>query len=225
MSKVKFVIGKEIHDELMEKYGDIFLFKKSGKGIGTISGDYIKVKDNPAVWEYKTKENVLKYANENQRRIYFANISHYVDSSIKQIPNVTKKNYLSIATNEFNKMDNMVSNTNKPIICKTLNKPIVKISRHILNPKKHTIKQMVERTSILPFVMPIIQKYGIFAGNRKDSKGTMYTELIARARITNNGNIKKIGISVVVKETDSTGLELAFISVFPVESNLIKSYI
>lgn len=223
MIKVKFMIKKSVYNDLINMYGD-FLFEKSGKGVGTISGDYIKVKDNPAVWEYKTKENVLKYASENQRRIYFANIAHYVDSSIKQIPNVTKKNYLSIAKNEFNKMDNMISDKKNPVICKVLRKPIVNISRHMLNPKKHTVKQMIERTAVLPFVMPIIQKYGIFAGTRKDTDGAIYTELIARTKLNIKGKLKKVGISVVVKENDTTGLELAFVSVFPVESNLIKSY-
>lgn len=84
---------------------------------------------------------------------------------------------------------------------------------------------MVTRTSLLPFVFPIVQKYGVFAGERLEPDGTKSTELIARANITIKGKNKKVGISVVLKETNTQGLELAFISVFPVNSNLIKSYI
>ena len=198
---------------------------KSGAAVGTISGNSIKTKDNPARWEVLTADNVIKYASEKQRRIYFANKAHYVDSSVKQIQGVTPKNYLTIANNEFTQMDIDVADKKNPIICKVLNKPVVTISRHLLNPKKHTMSQRVIRTSIMPFIFPIIKKYGVFAGNRQETDGTKSTELIARANITIKGKAKKVGISVVVKETNQSGLELAFISVFPIESNLIKSYI
>ena len=206
-------------------YFDVLGIIKSGAAIGTISGNSIKTKDNPARWEVLTDDNVLKYASEKQRRIYFANKAHYVDSSVKQIPGVTPKNYFTIATNEFNAMDIAVADKKNPIVCKILKKPVTYISRHLLNPKKHPMFQRVIRTSIMPFIFPIIQKYGVFAGNRNEPDGTKSTELIARANINIKGKNKKVGISVVVKDTNKSGLELAFISVFPIESNLIKSYI
>ena len=218
---MKVVVRKDVYNELYDK---LFILK-GGVCIGTISGHSIKTKDNPARWEVLTDDNVLKYASEKQRRIYFANKAHYVDSSVKQIQGVNASNYKLIATSEFNQMDIDIADVNNPIVCKLLKKPVVSISRHILNPKKHSLSERIIRTSLLPFVFPIIQKYGVFAGNRIESDGTKSTELIARAKITVKGKVKKVGISVVLKETNSSGVEFAFISVFPVESNLIKSYI
>ena len=218
---VHFVIRKDVYDELSKN----FYFQKGGVAVGTISGHSIKTKDNPVRWEVMNDSNVLQYASEKQRRIYFANKAHYVDNSVTQIPGVNKKNYKTIATGIFNQMDIDVADKSNPIICKLLKKPVTSISRHLLNAKKHTVPEMVIRTSLLPFVFPIIQKYGVFAGNRIEPDGNKSTELIARAKITVKGKVKKVGISVILKDTDASGLELVFISVFPVESNLIKSYI
>lgn len=215
---MKFCVRKDVYFNTLE-------ILKSGVAIGTISGKSIKTKDNPARWEVLTDDNVLKYASEKQRRIYFANKAHYVESSIQQIPGVTPKNYLTIAKTELKKMDIDVADKKNPVICKILKKPVVSISRHFLNPKKHKMGQRVIRTSLIPFIFPIIKEYGVFAGNRNEPDGTKSTELIARAKITIKGKVKKVGISVVLKETNKSGLELAFISVFPIESNLIKSYI
>lgn len=218
---MKVIVREDVYNELIKS----FYIQKGGVAVGTISGHSIKTKDNPVRWEVMNDSNVLQYASEKQRRIYFANKSHYVDNSITQITGVNAKNYKTIANSEFNKMDIAVADKTNPIICKLLKKPVVSISRHILNPKKHSLSERIIRTSLLPFVFPIIQKYGVFAGNRIESDGNKSTELIARAKITVKGKVKKVGISVILKETNKNGLELAFISVFPVESNLIKSYI
>lgn len=215
---MRILVRKDVYEEILKS----LLMQKSGVGIGTISGHSIKTKDNPSRWESLTDANVLKYASEKQRRIYFANKAHYVHSSVQQIQGVNASNYNTIATAEFNKMDIAIADENNPIECKLLKKPIVSIARHILNPKKHNLRERIIRTSLLPFVFPIIQKYGVFAGNRIEPDGNKSTELIARAKITVKGKVKKVGISVVLKETNSTGLELAFISVFPVESESVK---
>ena len=101
---MKVVVRKDVYDEIYKK----LYIQKGGVAVGTVSGHSIKTKDNPAQWEVMNDSNVLKYASEKQRRIYFANKAHYVDNSIQQIQNVNASNYQNFANIEFNKMDQAV---------------------------------------------------------------------------------------------------------------------
>jgi hypothetical protein len=79
---------------------------------------------------------------------------------------------------------------------------------------------IIRHTMFLPFVLPVIEKYGHISQARKDSKGRYSYELVGKAEIGG----KKYAIVVILREYEpGKGLELEHRSVFGLKNTLIKS--
>jgi hypothetical protein len=82
-------------------------------------------------------------------------------------------------------------------------------------------KNLISHTQFLPFILPIIQKYGHVSEVRKDPQGRYSYELVGKAEFPDG---KKYAISVVLREYEpDNGLELEHRSVFGFTNKLVKS--
>ena len=76
----------------------------------------------------------------------------------------------------------------------------------------------------MPFVLPIIEKYGKRGKFTENEKGD-FQEIVGRAKVKNTkGKSQNVGISVIVADNGKGGQTIKFVSVFVIESKLIKSY-
>ena len=156
--------------------------------------------------------------SNTQRRIRLANKAPLI-TGITPL-DVNDGNYLRIGNDYLAGMRKEIAS--RTVICKTSGKRLVKITPHIYV-KRHTLKSKILRTTVLPFVIPIIEKYGEAGKITTDPKGD-YQEIVGKAELKDEkGNLKKIGIAVIVADDGKGSKEIKFISVFVIESGLIKS--
>ena len=206
-----------IFEQVTEILKSIGIIEKAGVPIGTVSGNYQKTADNPSVWEWIPHKNHTE--NNTQRRIRIANTATLITGIPKL--NVNKNNYLQVGNNYLTKMQNEVDSRN--VICKVNGKQVTDISRHIYI-QRHSLADRIQRTEVLPFVLPIIEQYGRRGLFTKDPKGD-FQEVVGRAQIKNSsGQNQNVGIAVVVADNGKGGQTVKFISVFVVDNRLIKSY-
>lgn len=191
-------------------------FEKAGLPVGTVSGNYKKIADNPSVWDYVPKKNPVE--NNTQRRVRIANTAPLI-TGISQL-DVNKNNYLQVGNDYLNQMQKDVDS--RDVICKVNGKKVTDISKHIYI-QRHSLTEKIQRTQVLPFVLPIIEKYGKKGKFEKNSKGD-YQEVVGRAEINNADKKQNVGISVIVADNGKGEQTVKFISVFVVENRLIKSY-
>ena len=206
----KFVIRKDVYDEIVNK---------AGLPIGTISGNYKKVADNPSKWEYVTQEQVLKNESGNDRRAYLANKAPLI-TDVQEL-SATEKNYKAIGTAYLLKMRNEVFT--RTVICKENNKKVSDVDvKHIFK-DKNTDENRTLRVRALPFVLPIIEKYGKRGIITKRPDGT-FTEIVGKADITmKNGAKKRCAIAVILVTDKKNRQSLKQLSVFVVNNKVIKS--
>lgn len=192
------------------------IIEKAGVPIGTVSGNYKKISDNPSKWEWIPIKN--KVESGNQRKIRIAN-SAVLIQGIKTL-NVNSKNYRQVGAKYLNQMEKEIKK--RKIICKVNGKRITGVTKHIYI-QHHSLKSKIQRTEVLPFIFPILEKYGKKGKYQTDPKGD-YQEVVGRAEIINKkGKKQNIGIAVIVADNGKGGQTVKFISVFVVDSRLIKS--
>ena len=144
-------------------------------------------------WEYK-------YPQDNtSRRINHANQLELI-TGIKPL-NVTTGNIYQVIKNYEQIFNQAVQ---KGLKCKWLQNRKVDglVTRHIA--KKHKQKRpatdIIERVRLLPFVLPIIQKYGHVSHMEKNAYGGYDYELVGKAEI----NGKKHAITVIMSDSRKT---------------------
>lgn len=192
------------------------ILEKAGVPIGSKSGNYIKVADNPSKWEWIPIKN--KVESNTQRRTRIANSANLI-KGIKTL-NVNSKNYKQVGNQYLAKMKQEIKKRN--IICKVNGKRITDITKHIYI-QRHSLKDKIQRTEVLPLVFPILEKYGKKGKYQVDPKGD-YQEIVGRAEIINkSGKKQNIGIAVIVADNRKGGQTVKFVSVFVVDNKLIKS--
>lgn len=206
----KIVVRKDLYDEIMNK---------AGLPTGTISGNYKKVADNPSKWEYVTQEQILKNESGNDRRAYLANKAPLI-IDVQEL-SATEKNYKAVGTAYLLKMRNEVFTRN--VICKENNKKVSDVDvKHIFK-DKNTDENRTLRVRALPFVLPIIEKYGKRGIITKRPAGT-FTEIVGKADITmKNGAKKRCAIAVILVTDKKNRQSLKQLSVFVVNNKVIKS--
>lgn len=136
---------------------------------------------------------------------------------------VNKKNYVSEG---IKYLDETIGGKIKDgkVFCKATGQKVEGYNKKHLYINSHSEDEQIMRTKLLPFVLPVIEKYG---KKGTDSRKMDYGDsvaLLARTKIINNSGLEqKIGIKVVLAPNKNNQLLLDFVSIFPIESRLIKS--
>lgn len=209
--QVKRILNGEKSEELQE-------IEKAGLPVGTISGNYKKVSDNPSKWEYLTQEQVFKNESGNERRAFLANKAPLI-TDIQELP-CTEKNYKSVGTAFLYKMRNEVFT--RDVVCKANNKKVVDVNVSHIFKDKNTDENKSLRVRVLPFVLPIIEKYGKKGLVTKRPDG-VFTEVVGKADITVKGIKKRCAIAAVLVTNKKDRQALTQLSVFVVDNKVIKS--
>lgn len=191
---------------------------KAGLPVGTISGNYKKISDNPAMWKYLTEEEILKNESGNDRRAYLANKAQLI-TNVQELA-CTEKNYKSIGTAYLSEMRNEVNT--RDVICKANNRKVVDVNTTHIFKDKNTDFNKTLRVRALPFVFPIIEKYGKKGLVTRKIDG-VYTEIVGKADITVKGEKKRCAIAVVLVTNKAKVQYLTQLSVFVVNNKVIKS--
>jgi len=193
--------------------------EKAGLPVGTISGNYKKISDNPSKWEYLSQDEIFNNESGNERRAFLANKAQLITDT-QELP-ASEKNYKAVGTAYLFKMRNEVFT--RDVICKANNKKVVDVDTNHIFKDKNTDANKTLRVRALPFVLPIIEKYGKkgLVTKRKDG---IYTELVGKADITTKGgNKKRCAIAVILVTDKKNRQSLKQLSVFVVDNKVIKS--
>jgi hypothetical protein len=160
--------------------------------------------------------------SNNQRRIDAANRAQLI-TGVEQA-NANSANYKLVARRELQKITDRIK-SEKGVYCEALgNRKLAGILKNHLtykggNPRQ--IMDVIKRTRLLPFVVPIIEKYGLYSGEKRENKHGGYDyELVGKAEIEG----EKQAITVIVSEMRTNKDNLIYISVFGVQDNMIKSF-
>lgn len=214
---MKLVVRKDVFDSICETLG----IEKAGYPVNTRHGNYVKVADNPARWEFKPLTKPKE--SETDRRVRLANKAKLIpkNKTNQQLMNINQTNYKTKGQAYINSLNNRLSN--KDYYCKINGKRIKEFTKHIYI-NRHSLNEKIERTKILPYVMPILTSYGVKGKYTEDPKGD-FQEIIGKAEIKNdNGTYSKVGIAVIVADDGKGANEVKGISVFAVRNRLIKSF-
>ena len=212
------VVRKDVYEGLCDFLG----IEKAGFPVDTRHGNYVKVADNPALWEYipltKPKEG------ENERRVRLAN-------KVTTIPKTPDNQVLmNVNTSDYKtKGLNYIKNLNAELAkndyyCHVNGKKIKYITPHIYT-KRHSLDSQIDRTKVLPYIMDILtdKRYGTKGKFTEDSRGD-YREIVGKAEVKDkSGAYTKVGIAVIVADDGKGSSEVKGISVFVVRNRLIKS--
>ncbi len=195
--------------------------KKAGLPIGTISGNYKKVSDNPSKWEYLTQEQVFKDEGNNDRRAFLANKAKLIVGISEETCN--EKDYLAKGKKKLADMQKEVKS--RSIVCKLNNYQVNNVDQLHIFKDKNTDANKALRVRALPFVFPIIEKYGV-RGMKNTIGDEEYQEIVGKADLTNKKGVKKrCAITVTVKRNLKTNRQcLTQLSVFVVDNKVIKSF-
>lgn len=208
-------VKKILNGEKVEESQGI---EKAGLPVGTISGNYKKIADNPSKWEYLTQEQVFKNESGNERRAFLANKAPLI-TDIQELP-CNEKNYKSVGTAFLYKMRNEVFT--RDVICKANNKKVVDVNTSHIFKDKNTDENKTLRVRALPFVLPIIEKYGKRGLVTKRPDG-IFTEVVGKADITVKGKKRRCAIAAVLVTNKKDRQALTQLSVFIVDNKVIKS--
>lgn len=192
---------------------------KAGLPVGTIHGNYKKISDNPSEWEFVTQERAFKELSGNERRAWLANKAQLITDTMEL--SCTTKNYKSLGTWYLAKMQNEVFT--RDVVCHLNNKRIVDVDQKHIFKDKNTEENKALRVRALPFVLPIIEKYGKRGLKTERTEGT-YQEIVGKADITvKNGTKKRCAIAVILFTDKKDRQHLKQLSVFVVDNKVIKS--
>lgn len=176
MSKVKFVIRKEVHDELMEKYGDKFIEK---------SGKYIKRWFSNGEWHYKYPPKYRKEQNRTKTKIEIAKETKLI-SGIEPLRNPTEQEIdEALVQLSLYAMDGKMK-------CSALGNHSIYVSdktqEHIkeTHGKPRLVAEMKHKAKYIPFVPEILKK-GKIAEKSSSSKGVIYG-IIGQVEYVNDKN-------------------------------------
>lgn len=217
---MKIVIRKSAYERLCTLLG----IEKAGLPVHTRHGNYVKVADNPARWEYKPIAKAKE--TEKQRRIRLANKSKLIPitKTNQQLMGVDASNYRSKGEKYIDKLDIRLAKND--YYCKATGKKIDNVThlKHHLYISRHSQSEQIERTKILPYIMSILTDTGVKGKVTEDSRGD-YQEIVGKAYIKeDDGSYTKIGIAIVMADTSKGSSEIKGISLFAVRDKLIKSY-
>lgn len=192
--------------------------EKAGLPVGTIRGNYKKVADNPSRWEYLTQEKIFKNESNSERRAFLANKTLLI-TDVMELP-CNKGNYKAVGTAYLFRIRNEVFT--RDVICKANNKKISDVdTRHIFL-DRHSVEDKMLRVRALPFVLPIIERYGKKGLVTKRADG-IFTEIVGKADITVTGVRKRCAIAVILVTDKRNRQCLKQLSVFVVNNKVIKS--
>lgn len=208
---MKILVRKDVYEKWLIK---------AGFPVGTIHGFYKKVSDCPARWEYVDYDEMLKNANNNDRRAYIANRARLI-TDVKELA-VNKKDYLTAGKQKLSQMLNEAKK--RFVICKLNNRRVTNVNQKHIFKNKNSIDNQIMRVRALPFVFPIIEKYGK-RGLKTEIGNSVFQEIIGKADLTDkNGNKRRCAITVIVVFDKTTKKqELTQLSVFIVDNKVIKS--
>ena len=156
--------------------------------------------------------------SNNERRVYVANQAELIPLGIKPLT-VNASNVIAVANRFFAEFQQRV---NSGLRCKALQK--IKVAgiddKHffIKQGKARKAKELVRRAALLPFIIPIIEKYGSVSHAQKNSSGTYDYELVARADI----NGKRHAITLILSQKPNG---LLYLSVFDIQNKWVKSLV
>lgn len=168
--------------------------EKAGKPIGTISGNYRKVADNPSKWEWVTHEDMMRHTSSNDRRAYLANKARLM-TGIKELP-ANSGNYLSLGKKKLADMQREANRRN--IVCKINKCKVTVINQSHIFKAKNSVSNQILRVKALPFVFPIIEKYGK-RGLKTIRGDSEFQEIVGKADLTDRHGVKKrCAITVIV---------------------------
>lgn len=194
---------------------------KAGLPVGTISGSYKKISDNPSQWEYVTQEHIFDTAGNNDRRAYLANKARLI-TGIEELA-CTEKNFFAIGKEKLNQMNTEVKQ--RDVICKINQRKINHVDQNHIFRDKNTDENKALRVRALPFVLPIIEEYGV-RGKKRIVGDNEYQEIVGKADLTNRKGTKtRCAITIILKRNLKTeSQELRQLSVFVVDNKVIKSF-
>lgn len=220
---MKLVVRKDAFDEIMKKLekNNGSEINKAGLPVGTIHGNYKKVSDNPSKWEFITHENVMKNVGSNDRRAYLANKAPLI-TGISEL-SANTKNYLTVGREKLADMQKEVSE--RKVICRINNCRVTAVNQTHIFKDKNSIDNQTMRVRALPFVFPIIEKFGV-RGLKTVRGDSEFQEIVGKADLTNRKGIKKrCAIAVIVVRNKKTNRQhLTQLSVFVIDNKVIKSF-
>jgi len=137
---------------------------------------YISKKRVNDHWEYEYP------STNNERRANLANQTELI-TGIKPLE-VTEQTAVRIGRSYLSKIEQALKSG---VNCKYLqNRKVVgMLPNHLFESRKRqrNIKDILERVKLLPFVLPLIQKYGHISEAQKNNMGGYYYELTGKAEI------------------------------------------
>ena len=225
----------KISDEELEECQEYI--KKSGNK-KVIKKILVHKKDGRYYWRNQQVNSFVydssKKMQQNEdpiqfKRIMLANKSKFVIKNVKPL-NITRSNFKQEIMKAYIPIENAIIAGN--VTCNCINKKVVGVNKtheYLKKDKKagkYKIRDFVDmqnHANYIPFIIPVLE-HGIYDPKMDRNKNGLSHEIVCRARITEDGKKKNIGVSVVVYET-SNGLEVKKVSVFRMKDNyrLIKS--
>ncbi len=195
--------------------------EKAGLPVGTISGNYRKVADNPSKWEWVTHEEMMRHAGSNDRRAYLANKAQLI-TGIKELP-ANSGNYLSLGKKKLADMQREAHRRN--IVCRINKCRVTAVNQTHIFKDKNSIANQTMRVRALPFVFPIIEKYGK-RGLKTVRGDSEFQEIVGKADLTDRNGVKKrCAVTVIVVRNRKTNRQsLTQLSVFVVDNKVVKSF-
>lgn len=143
---------------------------------------------------------------------------------IKSLPllKCNRTNYLTKGNEAIQEMRDRVHK--EKVYCKATGQRIADINGKHLYKDARDDEEKYLRTKLLTYLMPIIEQYGKKGSDSRPMKYGKSVCLLAKTKIINEqGFEQKIGIKVVLAPDKDNNLELDFVSLYSIESKLIKS--
>lgn len=174
---------------------------------------------HPSRWEHISFDDVMKEGvSANDRRAYIANTATLI-TSVKEL-NVNKDNYKKVGNVYLKLMQCSVQN--RRVVCKVNNKAVLNVNQSHIFINRHRCDNVLLRVRALPFVLPIIERYGK-RGKVSIVNGKKYYEVVGKADITQADGKKKRRAVVVILKDDNGGQSLEGKSPIVVNNKFIKS--
>jgi hypothetical protein len=160
-------------------------------------------------WEYEYPET------NNERRANIATQTKLI-TGIQPLA-VNLSNVVNVVNNYFRLIQQAID---KGVKCRRLqNRKVAGIAKNHFfraHGKARPMDTILKRASLLPFILPIIERYGHVSHTEKNAQGGYDYELVSRAEI----NGKKYAITLVLTDR---GKDLLYISIFGLQNKMVKS--
>lgn len=158
--------------------------------------------------------------SNTQRRIRLANEAQNIsieEPGIKEL-NVTKADFKTKGEDYIKNVINDYLARNN-VVCDLIGKRVSEMNLHIFDGTLHSDIDQLRRSKILPFVIPIIEMYGVKGGVIDG-----HQEIIGKADYTDpkKGKIT-IGIVVALSDNESGDVTANVITTYPVINGMIKA--